>query len=119
MSRAPLRESVPLLSLVAAVGSALCFAQAAILVRRFPRVHPVTMNALGMATGAGLLIPLSTLVGESIALPDRAATWAAIGYLVAVGSVLVLVLYVVVLQYGVRVRAHPGRNGRAVRLARR
>ncbi len=41
MARAPLKEGVPLLSLLAAVGSAMCFAQAALLVRRFPPVHPV------------------------------------------------------------------------------
>ena len=43
--------SVPLLSLFALVASALCFAEAAVLVRRFPRVHPVAMNAVGMAAG--------------------------------------------------------------------
>src|SRR5215216_1679537 len=56
MSRAPLRESLPLLSLLAAVGSALCIAQATVLVRRFPPVHPVTMNAVAMTAGAAVLI---------------------------------------------------------------
>jgi drug/metabolite transporter (DMT)-like permease len=98
MSRAPLQEDVPALSLLAAVGSALCFAQAAVLVRRFPPVHPVTINAVGMAAGAALLLLGSVAVGEPIALPDRAATWAAIGYLVAIGSVLVFVLYLVVIR---------------------
>ena len=40
MSGATVRDDVPALSLLALVGSALCFAQAAILVRRFPPVHP-------------------------------------------------------------------------------
>jgi hypothetical protein len=35
---------------------AVCIAQAAVLVRRFPAVHPVTMNAVGMTTGAALLL---------------------------------------------------------------
>jgi drug/metabolite transporter (DMT)-like permease len=99
MSRAPLRDSVPLLSLLAALGSALCFAQAAVLVRRFPPVHPVTMNAVGMATGAALLLVGSLLVDEPMTLPERAATWVALAYLVAVGSVLVFVLYLVVLRH--------------------
>jgi drug/metabolite transporter (DMT)-like permease len=98
MSRAPLRDSVPPLSLLAALGSALCFAQAAVLVRRFPPVHPVTMNAVGMTTGAVLLLIGSLLVGEPMALPERMATWVALAYLVAVGSVLVFVLYLVVLR---------------------
>ncbi len=56
MSGATVRDDVPALSLLALLGSALCFAQAAILVRRFPPVHPVAMNAVAMGTGAVLLL---------------------------------------------------------------
>jgi drug/metabolite transporter (DMT)-like permease len=97
MSRAPLREAVPILSVLAAVGVALCWAQAAVLVRWFPPVHPVTMNAVGMTTGAALLTLGSAIADEPIELPERAATWAAVAYLVVAGSVLVFVLYLVVL----------------------
>lgn len=99
LSRAPLGDTVPLLSLLALLGSALCFAQAAVLVRRFPVVHPITMNAVGMATAALLLVAGSVLAGESIELPHRAATLAALAYLIAVGSVVVFVLYIVVLRH--------------------
>lgn len=99
LSRTPLQEAVPLRSLLALLGSALCFAQAAVVVRRFPSVHPVTINAVGMATAALLLVPGSVLIGETIELPRRAETWAALVYLVAVGSMLVFSLYIVVLRY--------------------
>jgi drug/metabolite transporter (DMT)-like permease len=92
-------QSLPPLSLLAALGAVLCFAQAAVVVRRFPSVHPVTMNAVGMAAGALLLVGGSLLAGEPITLPERAATWGAIAYLVPVGSVAVFVLYLVVLRY--------------------
>jgi drug/metabolite transporter (DMT)-like permease len=105
MSRASVHEAVPFLSLLALIGSALCFAQAAVLVRRFPPVHPVTLNAVGMTTGAALLIIGAVLVGDSITFPRRAETWLAIGYLVPVGSVLVFVLYIVVLRYWAASRA--------------
>ncbi len=98
MSRAPLEQNVPPASLLAAIGSALCFAQAAVLVRKFPPVHPVTINALGMTTGGALLVLGAIVADEPITLPGRAATWAAIGYLVAVGSVIVFVLYLVVIR---------------------
>jgi drug/metabolite transporter (DMT)-like permease len=98
MSQAPLREEIPLLSVLAAVGSAFCFAQGALIVRRFPPVHPVAMNGIGMAVGAGLLIFGSAVAGEQFDLPVRGETWAAVAYLVAVGSVLVFVLYLVVLR---------------------
>ena len=99
LSQAPLREAVPFLSILALLASALCFAQAAIVVRRFPSVHPVTMNAVAMGAAAVLLVAGSVLAGEPIELPERAATWAAIAYLVVVGSVLVFSLYVLVLRY--------------------
>lgn len=98
MSQAPLRESLPLLSVLAALGSALCFAQAAVLVRRIPRVHPVTMNAVGMSAGAVALVAASLLAGETLGLPQRGATWSAIGYLVTFGSMGVFLLYLFVLR---------------------
>jgi drug/metabolite transporter (DMT)-like permease len=99
MSRAPLDEGLPPRYLLAAFGAAFCLAQAAILVRRFPPVHPVTMNAVGMGVGAVLLIALSFALGESADVPERGATWLAIGYLVVVGSGVVFVLYVLVLRF--------------------
>ena len=105
ISQGPLGASVPLGSLLAAVASAVCIAQAAVLVRRFPPVHPVTMNAVGMTTGAVLLVAGSVLAGEPHPLPQRATTWAAVAYLVVVGSVVVFVLYLVVLRYWAASRA--------------
>src|SRR5215212_10484833 len=105
ISQGPLGASVPLGSLLAALASAVCIAQAAVLVRRFPTVHPVTMNAVGMTTGAALLVAGSVLAGEPHLLPQRAATWAAVGYVVVFGSVVVFVLYLVVLRYWAASRA--------------
>jgi drug/metabolite transporter (DMT)-like permease len=98
ISGASLVGSVPLLSLLAVLGAMLCFSEATVLVRMFPPVHPVTMNALGMATGAALLLVLTLISGESMVVPKRAATWLALAYLVLVGSILVFVLYVVVVR---------------------
>lgn len=99
MSQATLSDDVPTQSLLAVLGGAVCFAQAAILVRHFPVLHPVALNAVGMATGALLLFGGAVLAGEAMELPDQAETWLAIAYLVPVGSVIVFVLYVVVLRY--------------------
>lgn len=99
MSGATIADDVPALALAAVVAGALCFAETAVLVRRFPPVHPVVMNAVGMATGAILLLGSAVVARESLELPDRSETWLAIAYLVPVGSVLVFVLYVLVLRY--------------------
>jgi drug/metabolite transporter (DMT)-like permease len=108
ISQGSVGASVPLASLLAAVASAVCIAQAAVLVRRFPPVHPVTMNAVGMTTGAALLMAGSALAGEPHPLPQRATTWAAVAYLVVAGSVVVFVLYLVVLHHWAASRAAYG-----------
>lgn len=108
MSRAPIREAVPVLSVLAVVGGAICFAQALVLVRRFPRVHPVTMNAVGMSAGAVVLLAASLLMGDPRVLPQRIETWVALGYVVVIGSVAVFLLYLVVLRYWTASRAAYG-----------
>lgn len=97
MTSASLEESVPILSVLAGLGGAVCFAESAVLVRVLPPVHPVTMNAVGMSAGAGALLLGAALIGESFVLPDDASTWAALVYLVTFGSVGVFLLYVFVL----------------------
>lgn len=92
------REAVPVLSLLAVLGAVLCFAEATVLVRHFPPVHPLTTNAVGMAAGAAILLALSLLFEESIALPERGATWLALAYMVVLGSGPVFILYVVVVR---------------------
>jgi drug/metabolite transporter (DMT)-like permease len=105
MSQAPLRDSVPLLSVLAALASALCFAQAAVLVRRLPPVHPVTMNAVGMPAGTIVLLVVAVLAGDTLELPESTETWSAVLYLVTLGSVGVFLLYVFVLERWVASRA--------------
>lgn len=89
---------MPLLSLLAVLGAVVCFAEATVLVRQFPPVHPVATNAIGMAIGATILIGLSALLSESIVLPERGATWLALVYMVVLGSGPVFVLYLVVVR---------------------
>jgi drug/metabolite transporter (DMT)-like permease len=89
-------EAVPVLSLLAMLGAVLCFAEATVLVRHFPSVHPVTTNAVAMAVGAAILIAFSLLLQESIVLPEGGATWLALAYMVVLGSGPVFVLYLVV-----------------------
>jgi drug/metabolite transporter (DMT)-like permease len=105
ISRDPLRESIPLLSLLAVLGSVVCFAEALVLVRRFPPVHPVALNAVGMVAGAVVLVGVSAVVGEPLVFPQRVATWVALGYVAAIGSVVVVLLYAYVVQHWTASRA--------------
>ena len=108
ISYSPLQESVPLLSVLAVVGGAICFAWALVLVRRFPPVHPDHErhrhdDRSGCATSAAALV-----ADEPIMLPHRPETWAAMAYLIVIGSVVVFLLYLVVLRYWAASRASYG-----------
>ncbi|MEU9860742.1 EamA family transporter [Streptomyces sp. NPDC047971] len=96
ISHAPLEGGVPVLSLLAILGSVLAFAEATVLVRLLPKVHAVTMNAVGMTAASVLLFGGSLVAGDTWRLPDRAATWWALAYLVVAGSVLTFVLFLFV-----------------------
>jgi len=105
ISSATLQASVPMVALLAALGSVLCFAEAAVIARWFQTPHPLVVNAVGMAAGVVVLIVFSLLAGEHIALPQRSITWLAVGYLVPFGSIGVFVLYLVVLRHWTASRA--------------
>ena len=92
------RDSLPVLSLLAVLAAVLCFAEATVLIRRFPPVHPVTVNAVGMAVGAAILLLLSLLFGDSLVVPEHGSTWLALAYMVVLGSGPVFVLYIVVVR---------------------
>lgn len=105
ISQDPLRASVPALSLLALLGSVLCFAEALVLIRRFPPVHPVAMNAVGMVSGGAVLVGASLIAGDPLILPQRPETWAALAYVAVIGSVVVFLLYVYVVQHWTASRA--------------
>jgi drug/metabolite transporter (DMT)-like permease len=98
ISNASLSGSVPALAAFAALASVVCFAEAAVLIRRFPPVDPIMTNALAMGVGAVLLLGFSAIAGERWSVPERAQTWIALAYLVVAGSIVVFLLYLYVLR---------------------
>lgn len=88
---------VPLMSMLAILAGAVCWAEALIVVKGSPRVHPAAMNAIGMAVGSAILLVLSVIHGEAHVVPEAPSTLVAQAYLVIAGSVGVFWLYVFVL----------------------
>lgn len=96
--RAPVNDDVPLLSLLAMLGAAVCAAEAGIVGRHFREVHPIVMNAVGMAVGTVFLGALSIIASERQILPAETATLLALAYLIVGGSCGVFLLYLFVLK---------------------
>ena len=101
----PRRQAVPLIAYVAALASVICFAQALVVVRRFPSINPVALNSVGMAAGAPVLLIASVILGEPRAIPQQPETWWALAYVTLVGSVVVFLLHVYVAQNWMASRA--------------
>ena len=89
--------AVPLVSMLAIVAAAACMAQSNVVVKRYPKCHPIANNAIAMGVGGGILLLLSLIAGERHALPVEGQTVAAIGYLSLVGSVGVFSLFLYVI----------------------
>ena len=99
LTASPLAVSVPPLSLLALFVSMLCVAESAVLARRLPlQLHPVQLNVVASATAALILLPVSLLSDETIALPHQAKTWAALAFVVLISSVLMFILYLLLLR---------------------
>lgn len=90
--------AVSALALAALIGGALCAAEVGVVVKQFPRVHPVAQNAVGMAAGGILLLVLSTVVAEPWTFPTTPAVQISLVYLVLLGSIGLFLLYLFVLR---------------------
>ena len=69
-----------------------------VVVKRFPPVDPVATNAVAMTVGAVMLLALSVLSGEPRSAPVHGATWAALVYLITLGTVAVFLLLLLLLK---------------------
>jgi drug/metabolite transporter (DMT)-like permease len=96
--REQLSASVPLLSLLAILANALVAAEAGVIAKGLPRMHPIATNAVGMLVGAVLVLALSFAAGETHDLPHTATTWAVVAYLCLVGSIGLFGLFLVMLR---------------------
>lgn len=96
--REQLSASVPLLALLAILGSALVAAESGVIAKGMARMHPIATNAVGMLVGSAVLLALSVVAGESRSLPSAPETWVAVVYLSVVGSIGLFGLFLAMLR---------------------
>jgi drug/metabolite transporter (DMT)-like permease len=82
---------------LAIAAGAACFAEAGIVAKMVPKVHPFAMNALGMTVGSTILLTASFVTGEAHNLPAGRDIWLALAYLVVVSTVVNFLLYLFIL----------------------
>jgi drug/metabolite transporter (DMT)-like permease len=98
LSRGTLGGAIGGIYLVSGVLGTLALASASVVAKGLPDVHPLTLNTIGMAAGSVLLALGSRLLGETWTVPQAARTWAAVAWLVVLGSVGFFQLYLYVLR---------------------
>ena len=91
------RASVPALALLAIIAGAACMAESNVVIKMFPRAHPLATNAVAMGVACLVLLAASVITGESLRLPERAETWLAVAYVSVIGSVVVFSLFLFVI----------------------
>lgn len=82
---------------LAALCAVLAIAESSVVIKGFPRTHPMSTNAVAMSVGALFLIIATFLFDQTWALPRSPRVWAAVVWLVVIGSVGLfwLILYVI------------------------
>ena len=98
LSSSALTGGLEIKYVLASVLGALSLAESSVLVKGYPKVHPVTTNAIGMAAGAALLLLASWVAGDRWALPSTGRTWLVLGWLVIFGSVVLFILFLYVIE---------------------
>ncbi len=98
LSLRSLGGGAPALYMLAAFLAACSAAESSVVVKGFPRAHPVTTNGVGMAAASILLFVISVGFGERWVLPQLATTWLVLAWLVTVGSVGLFGLFVFVIK---------------------
>lgn len=88
---------ISILHVLAIAAGAACFAEAAIVAKMDPGVHPFAMNALGMTVGSAILLAASFVTGETHNLPSGPDVRLAMAYLVLVATVVNFLLYLYIL----------------------
>lgn len=88
-----LQFDIPFVYLAAVLLAATSAGASGIVVKYYPKSHPMATNVVGMGVAAVLLLILSFFTGETRGLPSLPATWLALGWLVLssiVGFVLIV-----------------------------
>jgi drug/metabolite transporter (DMT)-like permease len=88
-----LKFDIPFIYLGAVLLAAVSAGSSGIVIKYFPKSHPIATNVIGMGIAAILLLILSVFSGETLGLPALRSTWLALGWLVLssiVGFVLIV-----------------------------
>ena len=92
-----LGANVPVIGMLSILAAAFAIAETTVIVKRFPGAHPVSTNAVALLVGSAIFAVASLLFGETRRLPTSPEIWLTWLYLVFVGTIAVITLFLVVI----------------------
>ena len=90
-------EGLSLPHVLAILAGAASLSEAGVIAKKFPRSHPIAMNAIAMTIGAIMLGAISLITNEPWVIPTQVDTWIAFGYLLIFVTFIVFLLYLYIL----------------------
>lgn len=84
--------------LLGAFVGVLSASASSVVARSYRDLHPESMNAIGMGSGAAFLVIGSIILGEVWLIPTQRATWIALGWLVLLGSMGLFQLFLYIIK---------------------
>jgi drug/metabolite transporter (DMT)-like permease len=95
-SSSSIEVAIPhLLAIILAAG---LMAEAGVVVKRFPRGHPISTTAVAMTVGSMILGGTSLLSGERWIIPTQVETWLGFGYLILISNLVSYLLFLFILK---------------------
>jgi drug/metabolite transporter (DMT)-like permease len=89
---------VPVIGMLSILAAAVSIGETTVIIKRFPGAHPISTNAIALLVGAGIFLGASVLFGEERNLPQSPQIWLTWIYLVLVGTIAVITLFLVVVR---------------------
>jgi drug/metabolite transporter (DMT)-like permease len=89
--------NVPVAGMLSILAAAVAIGETTVIVKRFPGAHPISTNAVALMVGAAIFFTASVLFGEDRNLPQSTEIWLTWIYLVFVGTIAVITLFLVVI----------------------
>ena len=88
-----IRIDVSIIPIISLLIASIFAAGSSIIIKKNPSIHPISLNAISMASGGIILLGLSMLTKEQILIPIQLVTWLSLTWLI-ISSVIMFSLFI-------------------------
>jgi drug/metabolite transporter (DMT)-like permease len=93
-----LSSNVPVLGLVSILAASVSIAETTVILKWFPRGNPLAFNAVALPLAGTMFLIASLVFGEPHPLPRSPEVWLVFTWLIVVGTIGLMTLFVVIIK---------------------